>query len=394
MQHRSLQQGNADTPADTPADTHDHSHDHSHLTYGLPVDEVCRRLRRAADNLGNNHRTLAFYLADMEDRRLCEVLPHRDALHYAEAQLEMDQRRAREYIQTGRTLRDLVFLDHAFRNGEISWRKVTALLPVIQRDTQTAWVEFAKGHVIRDIKEEVGRCKPGDVPGEGGDYGLIHARVLFQARLDDVVHAMLERVRMMLSDDPVKLLTDEELLATLLRQVLDGPPTRTQEKSVPRKERNHEEIPAEVRQHVLRRDGHRCQNCHCQFDVEVHHIQFRRLGGNNDASNLLVLCGKCHAAVHRGFLRISGNPESERVRFTGPDGKPVDRVAPDPRGVRTPSMDHVGEGPAPRYGSGPLHSGNTAFSGITALRWDRSRRTYAVGREPGQVLVRRSSIPT
>ena len=40
------------------------------LTHGLPALDVGARLRNASDDLGRDKRTLAFYLFDMDERRL------------------------------------------------------------------------------------------------------------------------------------------------------------------------------------------------------------------------------------------------------------------------------------------------------------------------------------
>ncbi len=54
-----------------------------------------------------------------------------------------------------------------------------------------------------------------------------------------------------------------------------------------------------VREYVLHRDNHTCQNPNCKNkDVEkylqTHHIVFRSNGGSNRPSNLITLCSQCH----------------------------------------------------------------------------------------------------
>ena len=53
-------------------------------------------------------------------------------------------------------LRDLPLLDRASRDGTLTWSRITALLSVIQRDTQSKWIEFAAAHSFRQIREETG----------------------------------------------------------------------------------------------------------------------------------------------------------------------------------------------------------------------------------------------
>ena len=68
--------------------------------------------------------------------------------------------------------------------------------------------------------------------------------------------------------------------------------------------------PAERRQ-ILRRDGFCCQTPGCgnHLWLEVHHIEFYSEGGLTVPPNLVMLCRGCHANVHRGHLRISGDAE-------------------------------------------------------------------------------------
>ena len=96
------------------------------LRSGLSADQVGERLRNAADELGRNKRVLAYYLAEMEDRQLYQVSGHGSTVHFGDAQLDLEPRRTREYIQVGRALQDLVLLDES----DLGWSKVTALLPV------------------------------------------------------------------------------------------------------------------------------------------------------------------------------------------------------------------------------------------------------------------------
>ena len=60
-----------------------------------------------------------------------------------------------------------------------------------------------------------------------------------------------------------------------------------------------------VREYVLFRDGHKCQNPKCKHGkiLNVHHIESRKKGGNAP-SNLITLCEECHKLYHAGKLKI------------------------------------------------------------------------------------------
>ncbi len=61
-----------------------------------------------------------------------------------------------------------------------------------------------------------------------------------------------------------------------------------------------------VREYVLYRDGHICQNCKGKSGdkiLEVHHIVSRQTGGNRPA-NLITLCRTCHDKATQGDLKL------------------------------------------------------------------------------------------
>ena len=54
-----------------------------------------------------------------------------------------------------------------------------------------------------------------------------------------------------------------------------------------------------VRATMLERAGHRCHRCKTQEHLQVHHISYAHRGDEMRHLELLVvLCRKCHAAVH------------------------------------------------------------------------------------------------
>ncbi len=55
-----------------------------------------------------------------------------------------------------------------------------------------------------------------------------------------------------------------------------------------------------LRQHVLERDGWRCQRCGCLSELEVHHLSSRSQLGDDAEHNLITLCRSCHQFMHSG----------------------------------------------------------------------------------------------
>jgi hypothetical protein len=90
--------------------------------------------------------------------------------------------------------------------------------------------------------------------------------------------------------------------------------------------------PPALRRAVLLRDQQRCRvpGCRNARYVDVHHIELRSEGGQNEPENLLTLCGVHHRASHRGELLIEGS--SSTIRFRHADGQVYgDRM--DPRAI-------------------------------------------------------------
>jgi hypothetical protein len=68
---------------------------------------------------------------------------------------------------------------------------------------------------------------------------------------------------------------------------------------------------------VVLRDGACCANPHCgrRQNLHAHHIRFRSQGGRTALTNEVLVCDRCHACIHLGFLRLEGNP-ADGLRWT------------------------------------------------------------------------------
>ena len=59
-----------------------------------------------------------------------------------------------------------------------------------------------------------------------------------------------------------------------------------------------------IREYVLNRDGHKCQNPNCKHKdkkeqiLKIHHITYRSEGGSDRPENLITLCSKCHTPAN------------------------------------------------------------------------------------------------
>ncbi len=77
-----------------------------------------------------------------------------------------------------------------------------------------------------------------------------------------------------------------------------------------------------VREYVLHRDGHKCQNPNCKHKdkknqiLEIHHIRYRSEGGSDRPDNLITLCSKCHTSANhkKGKFLYDWCIEGKKVR--------------------------------------------------------------------------------
>lgn len=67
------------------------------------------------------------------------------------------------------------------------------------------------------------------------------------------------------------------------------------------------QIPASVRDEVLREAGYKCGNPTCRniLTLQLHHIVWVKDGGGSTALNLLALCGHCHDLHTHGHIPVS-----------------------------------------------------------------------------------------
>lgn len=54
----------------------------------------------------------------------------------------------------------------------------------------------------------------------------------------------------------------------------------------------------EMRLKVLERDNLVCRKCGSSINVQVHHLKYPEVWGEEDINDLITLCDKCHAKTH------------------------------------------------------------------------------------------------
>ena len=76
-----------------------------------------------------------------------------------------------------------------------------------------------------------------------------------------------------------------------------------------------------LREYILHRDGHKCQNPNCKNKdkeqiLEIHHIKYKSLGGVDNPDNLITLCSKCHTSPNhkKGKFLYDWCQDGKKVR--------------------------------------------------------------------------------
>ena len=191
------------------------------LEQGLPKDEVVRRLGIAARGGDVCHRALAFYLADMEQRRLHQAWGFSKAVDFATARLGLPRSSAYELLATGRRLEELPRLDEAFARGELSWSKVRRIARIALPETEQSWIDRACDASQEEVEALAQAAQVGDLPPNLGQ-GLPRTRFVVRLVLDSMQHEMLERARDKLEAEVGRMVTEQWLFDELVRLFLSS----------------------------------------------------------------------------------------------------------------------------------------------------------------------------
>ncbi len=55
---------------------------------------------------------------------------------------------------------------------------------------------------------------------------------------------------------------------------------------------------ARLRKAVLKRDGYKCTHCGAAFNLQVHHIRYPVVWGEEREEDLTTVCDICHRQIH------------------------------------------------------------------------------------------------
>jgi hypothetical protein len=128
------------------------------LEAGLSVKDVHRRALVAHLWGQQAERRLAFYLREMDERRLYRDMGCSDVFHYATTALGLDRRRARALLRLAETLERLPAVAEAFEAGQLGWTKVREIAPIAHEGNEGEWLEKALTLTSRELEQAVARA--------------------------------------------------------------------------------------------------------------------------------------------------------------------------------------------------------------------------------------------
>jgi Holliday junction DNA helicase RuvB len=167
------------------------------LIPGLPRKRLLEEIYYHLRDGDASRRSLAFYLLDMEKRGEQQAVGCSSVVQFAEESLGISSKEANALLRIARALEELPEIDRAFSLGELSWSKVREITRVATPETETKWLELAKGKKVREIEWAVSRAKRGEAPkgnGLGTPRVLFRIQYLFPAELNELWQVALAKL--------------------------------------------------------------------------------------------------------------------------------------------------------------------------------------------------------
>jgi hypothetical protein len=140
---------------------------------------------------------------------------------YVERLFGYDARWTKEKLRVAEALEELPELARALSGGELSWSAVRELTRVATAETETEWLEAARGRTVRELERQVSGRKPGDRPGDAARESAMRHVLRFEISADTL--AIMREAMAKLRRDSDLALDDDAALLLMARHVLGGP---------------------------------------------------------------------------------------------------------------------------------------------------------------------------
>ncbi|MHC9538917.1 MAG: HNH endonuclease [Vulcanimicrobiota bacterium] len=134
------------------------------LTHGLSGPEVHRRALEARKLFGKAQKALAFWINEIDARKIYREFGCSNIYHYATCHLALGEHTIAEMVRTGKALENLPLLSQAYEKGEISSTHVREITRVATPETESFWYDAAKKSTTRQIEKLVAFSPKGGLP--------------------------------------------------------------------------------------------------------------------------------------------------------------------------------------------------------------------------------------
>lgn len=328
-------------------------------TYTPEFRALDQRLRGYAKHRAALEAAEAFDLVRAEQLKLHIYYGCATFWEYLERALGYRPHAARERMRVARALVELPATSARLARGEVTYSAVRELTRVATANTEDEWLAKTAEMTTHEIEREVAGHVRGDLPGDPKHADLRRRKVRLEMTTE--VYALWRQTRVALERELGHELGELELVEIMCRRVLDpgsgaaGPAHQIAYKQcndckratqngggleldiedcvierahcdarligsvdAPAPERATTTVTPRIREQVFVRASFCCQvpGCRSRRNLEIHHIHAQAHGGGHELSNLVVLCGGHHAALHTGLIEISGESPFPKVRWT------------------------------------------------------------------------------
>ncbi len=297
----------------------------------LAPDEVRRLLRRLAHIAERCDSVTAFYLLEVDRRRLHDGFGHPDTPRFAEAELGFNRHKTYRLLRAARACERHPGLRQAFERGEVSYSKIDVIAGLVGGKDGDRWIDLARIHG-RDVLRQLVDREERFAPREGPSHVL---RVVLEADQWTRLQEAIERVRKVGGAEVGVAEALDVLAFDYLATPLDesevvadddaDDPEQTVEPNAgelhganvgrPATVTRDDEVPDEIqRDRALRNDclaryGFACGilGCGCRVDLQVDHIESRAQNPSRrwDPDNVVPLCAGHHRLKTAGLLRVT-----------------------------------------------------------------------------------------
>ncbi len=242
--------------------------------------------------------------------RLHRLLGFPSAAAYAHERLGLSPRKARALVALERKTWEAPALLAAYREGQLSWLRALALLPVLDEENAPAWIGRAQAVTVRRLVDEVewvverraaGAAPAASAPPPPGTPLVLPER---QMRAHDECPPLDAEI-VFYAPASLKVLL-REAMAVFAKPL--EPPWRGFERLLEHAQAEWEQLPRH-RDPVFARDGWRCAvpACTSRRNLHDHHLLFRSRGGGNARDNRITVCAWHHLrGIHQGRVRAWG----------------------------------------------------------------------------------------